>query len=95
MIRKTLMFGLLALAACGNPTPRDISGEPLPQVAVDPVLSSKQAKQLFGAKRDASGQSSAPYGSYSKGCLAGGARHRQHLALQEFLVRRVHCGSVG
>ncbi|MGR3367356.1 MAG: penicillin-insensitive murein endopeptidase [Sagittula sp.] len=74
MIRKTLMFGLLALAACGNPTPRDISGEPLPQVAVDPVLSSKQAKQLFGAKRDASGQSSAPYGSYSKGCLAGGAQ---------------------
>ncbi|AUC53464.1 penicillin-insensitive murein endopeptidase [Sagittula sp. P11] len=74
MIRKTLMLGLLALAACGNPTPRDISGEPLPQVAVDPVLSSKQAKQLFGAKRDASGQSSAPYGSYSKGCLAGGAQ---------------------
>ena len=74
MIRKTLMFGLLALAACGNPTPRDISGEPLPQVAVDPVLSSKQAKQLFGAERDASGQSSAPYGSYSKGCLAGGAQ---------------------
>ncbi len=74
MIRKTLMFGLLALAACGNPTPRDISGEPLPQVAIDPVLSSKQAKQLFGAKRDASGQSSAPYGSYSKGCLAGGAQ---------------------
>ncbi|EBA08448.1 penicillin-insensitive murein endopeptidase [Sagittula stellata] len=74
MIRKTLMLGLLALAACGNPTPRDISGEPLPQVAVDPVLSSKQAKQLFGAKRDASEQSSAPYGSYAKGCLAGGAQ---------------------
>ncbi|WP_247743378.1 penicillin-insensitive murein endopeptidase [Shimia sp. R10_1] len=31
------------------------------------------AKQLFGAKPDGSNQSSAPFGSYAKGCLAGGA----------------------
>ncbi|WP_432766726.1 penicillin-insensitive murein endopeptidase [Ponticoccus alexandrii] len=42
--------------------------------SIDPVLSSKQAKQLFGAKSGASQQSSAPYGSYSRGCLAGGAQ---------------------
>ena len=35
------------------------------------VLSSKQAKQLFGAKTEGSNQSPAPYGSYSKGCVAG------------------------
>lgn len=32
------------------------------------------AKQLFGAKRDASRQKSAPYGSYAKGCMAGGVQ---------------------
>ncbi|MDA5556808.1 penicillin-insensitive murein endopeptidase [Shimia sp. MMG029] len=31
------------------------------------------AKQLFGAKSDGSNQSSASFGSYAKGCLAGGA----------------------
>lgn len=30
------------------------------------------AKQYFGAKKDGSIQKSAPYGSYAKGCLAGG-----------------------
>nr|WP_323763958.1 penicillin-insensitive murein endopeptidase [Marinovum sp.] len=38
------------------------------------VLSSKQAKQLFGAKQAGSRQSAAPYGSYAKGCLAGGVQ---------------------
>ncbi|NNE88079.1 MAG: penicillin-insensitive murein endopeptidase [Silicimonas sp.] len=35
------------------------------------------AKELFGAKRDGSEHSSAPYGSYAKGCLAGGAQLRE------------------
>ena len=30
------------------------------------------AKEQFGAKRNASNQNSAPFGSYAKGCLAGG-----------------------
>ncbi|WP_246429231.1 penicillin-insensitive murein endopeptidase [Sagittula marina] len=64
----------MALAAC-SPTPRDISGEPMAQATpMDPVLSSKQAKQLFGAKRDGSSQRPTPFGSYAKGCLAGGAQ---------------------
>jgi penicillin-insensitive murein endopeptidase len=32
------------------------------------------AKELFGAERDASAQSSESYGGYAKGCLAGGQR---------------------
>ncbi|WP_425057072.1 penicillin-insensitive murein endopeptidase [Shimia isoporae] len=33
-----------------------------------------EAKQLFGAKPQASAQSPAPFGSYSKGCVAGGVQ---------------------
>lgn len=74
MIRKTLIAALVVLAACA-PAPRDISGDRMAQPrTIDPVLSSKQAKQLFGAQRDASDQRSTPYGSYAKGCLAGGAQ---------------------
>ncbi len=40
-------------------------------VAADPRLSTKQAKQLFGAHDRASAQRPASYGSYSRGCLAG------------------------
>ncbi|MCO4776487.1 MULTISPECIES: penicillin-insensitive murein endopeptidase [Lentibacter] len=35
-------------------------------------MNGKLAKQLFGAVPEGSQQSSAPYGSYAKGCLAGG-----------------------
>lgn len=36
-----------------------------------PVGAEPLAKQQFGAKRDASSQAPAPYGSYAKGCVAG------------------------
>lgn len=36
-----------------------------------PVSAEQLAKQLFGAKSTASKQAAAPYGSYSKGCMAG------------------------
>lgn len=74
MIRSFILLLLtLALVACGGSTPRDISGDPIETgPPLDPVLSSKQAKQLFGAKRDGSPQDPAPFGSYAKGCLAGG-----------------------
>ncbi len=65
----------VVLAACAGGA-RDISGArsaaALPPL--DPVLSSKEAKQLFGAKSGGSTQSAAPYGSYAKGCLAGGVQ---------------------
>ncbi|MDU8910738.1 penicillin-insensitive murein endopeptidase [Aestuariicoccus sp. MJ-SS9] len=73
-IRTLLTFFLVAtLAACGGgreaPAPKQVE---LPRYSG--VLSTKQAKQLFGAKAAGSAQSPAPYGSYSKGCLAGGAQ---------------------
>jgi penicillin-insensitive murein endopeptidase len=75
MIRKTLLILLtLVLAACTGSVPRDISGAPQQETRppLDPVLSSKQAKQLFGAKADGSAGDAVPFGSYAKGCLAGG-----------------------
>ena len=68
----TLAF---ALASCGGDrTETDISGEKvaLPTIGSSGgALSTVAAKQLFGAKSFASTQSSAAFGSYSKGCLAG------------------------
>ncbi len=37
-------------------------------------VGAEPVKYRFGAAKDASAQSSAPHGSYAKGCLAGGAR---------------------
>lgn len=67
------------LAACGGgdgaATRASLASAPQPTIGTSMgVLSSKQAKQLFGAKQAGSGQSPAPYGSYSKGCLAGGVQ---------------------
>jgi len=36
-----------------------------------PATAEPEARQLFGAKKAASKQSPAPYGSYAKGCIAG------------------------
>jgi penicillin-insensitive murein endopeptidase len=40
-------------------------------IAGTPVTAEKLAKQQFGAKKDASEHSPAPFGSYAKGCVAG------------------------
>lgn len=75
MIRALISLTMAAALVACSPAPRDISGERMERPrSIDPVLSSKQAKQLFGAKSAGSQQSSAPYGSYSRGCLAGGAQ---------------------
>ena len=37
-----------------------------------PLVAQPLAKEQFGAKRDGSPERSAPFGSYAKGCLAGG-----------------------
>ncbi|MDA7423531.1 penicillin-insensitive murein endopeptidase [Thalassococcus lentus] len=70
-----LLVGLLVACGGGN-SGRDISGERVKtqRAPLDPVIASKQAKQLFGAKRGGSGQSPAAHGFYSKGCLAGGVQ---------------------
>ena len=42
-----------------------------------PTFAETPAKQLFGAERKGSAQKPAPFGSYAKGCLAGGERLAQ------------------
>ena len=66
----------LALASCSSNS-RDISGarEVLPTIGSSGgALSNVQAKKLFGGKPEASAQSSAAFGSYAKGCMAGGVQ---------------------
>lgn len=74
MLRIVLsLLLLLGLAACGGA--RDISGKrAAPARVLDPVLSSKEAKQLFGVQAAASAGTPAPLGGYAKGCLAGGVQ---------------------
>ncbi|WP_299921751.1 penicillin-insensitive murein endopeptidase [uncultured Pelagimonas sp.] len=76
MFRALILVTLIAsLSACGGERgkSRKNSARTTPvERSIDPILSTKQAKQLFGAKATASDQSSAPFGSYAKGCLAGG-----------------------
>ncbi|CUH79844.1 penicillin-insensitive murein endopeptidase [Tropicibacter naphthalenivorans] len=74
MIRTIVSFVLIAaLAACGGSS-RDISGARVPAPRIDPTLSSKSAKQVFGHQPGASTHGAAPFGSYAKGCLAGGVQ---------------------
>lgn len=62
------VMGLGLLTACGGTASRDI---PTPSLAGVEVTQSGMAKQLFGNKSTPAALPSAPYGFYSKGCLAG------------------------
>lgn len=65
----------LSLVSCGRDKPRKPRATVAePVVQIDPILATKQAKQLFGAKAAGSSQPASPYGGYSKGCLAGGVQ---------------------
>ncbi|MFP4327770.1 MAG: penicillin-insensitive murein endopeptidase [Paracoccaceae bacterium] len=55
---------ILALAGCGTPQARDA-------VSRDGVLSTREARHLFGSSAAASRQDAAVIGEYAKGCLAG------------------------
>ncbi|MWD28336.1 penicillin-insensitive murein endopeptidase [Aquicoccus sp. SCR17] len=62
---------LTILAGCGF---RDKAPDPVQEpepMAIPASLSTQQAKRLFGAKQSGSEHDAAPYGSYSKGCVAG------------------------
>ncbi|MFZ7091202.1 penicillin-insensitive murein endopeptidase [Primorskyibacter sp. 2E233] len=73
MFRPLLTLTLIAtLAACGGGNSSRNSKTTATAVQkIDPVLSSKNAKQLFGAENRASGQSAQPFGTYNKGCIGG------------------------
>ncbi|MBB3994256.1 penicillin-insensitive murein endopeptidase [Sulfitobacter undariae] len=76
--RKLLTVAILGatVASCGGA--RDISGSKEKQAELPTIgelagpLANVQAKKLFGTKSSGTSQSSAAYGSYAKGCLAGG-----------------------
>ena len=75
MIRTAfLITALVGLTACGGSQPsRNLeAAKSAPRAtAVSSVISSKSAKQLFGAERVASNQRAEPFGGYAKGCAAG------------------------
>ena len=71
---KRFSLGLAAalfLAACGGDGPSSSSETAASAPRVTGVLSTREAKQLFGGMDAGSQQSPSAYGSYSKGCAAG------------------------
>jgi penicillin-insensitive murein endopeptidase len=73
MKRFSIILGLaFLLTACGNNSgspSSDATSVSTPRVSS--VLSTRQAKQLFGGMENGSSQIPAAYGSYAKGCAAG------------------------
>lgn len=71
MGRILAIIGLLTgLAACQSETETTRVST---RQAVPASMQGVEARQLFGAHKQASVQSSVPYGGYAKGCMAGGA----------------------
>ncbi len=77
-IRKLLTIAALGMLAASCGGARDISGSKAQKAELPTIgelagpLANVQAKKLFGTKSSGTGQSPAPFGSYAKGCLAGG-----------------------
>ncbi len=73
-MRSLFALGALSvLAACGT-ADRPGAALPTPAFVGDVVARDALAKSLFGAERQGSPASPDPYGSYAKGCLAGGVQ---------------------
>ncbi|MFY0595323.1 MAG: penicillin-insensitive murein endopeptidase [Cognatishimia sp.] len=71
MGRILAAIGLLAaLTACKSETETTRVST---RQAIPAAMQGVEAKQLFGAHQQGSAQSSVPFGSYAKGCMAGGA----------------------
>lgn len=66
--RVLILMTLLGLAACQTQTPEATVST---KQKVPAAMQGVEARQLFGAHDDGSVQKPAPFGSYSKGCLAG------------------------
>lgn len=81
MVRTLALIGLtLVLMTCGRPVGRSAAATPPTPGSVAVTRSASGigataiAKTLFGAERRASVQDPNPYGSYARGCLAGGVQ---------------------
>ena len=72
MKKLCVVFAIALLAGCGGGKPTKVSAESVYQVSSE--LGGKVAKFLFGEKKTGSQQKPAPYGSYAKGCIAGGVQ---------------------
>lgn len=72
MKKLCVVFAIALLAGCGGGKPTKVSAESVYQVSSE--LGGKVAKFLFGEKKTGSQQQPAPYGSYAKGCIAGGVQ---------------------
>lgn len=73
-IRNSIRFFALiaALSACAPEPAKPPQKQVIPTIGTSGHADSqKPAKQLFGAKSQASNSASAPFGSYAKGCVAG------------------------
>lgn len=62
----------LGLAACGGPQETPAPRQVVSTQSIPPAMVGVEARQLFGRHGTGSAQAAAPFGSYSKGCLAGG-----------------------
>lgn len=62
---------LMALSACLPSAPETAARTTLSSQSIPAAMQGVHAKQLFGTQSRASAQSPAPFGSYSRGCLAG------------------------
>ncbi|WP_417726685.1 penicillin-insensitive murein endopeptidase [Roseovarius sp.] len=71
---RVLVIGtlLLGLAGCMQSKPEPETTGILSSQSIPAAMQGVQAKQLFGTSRRGSEHSPAAYGSYAKGCLAGG-----------------------
>ena len=74
MVRTLLILGLIAtLAACGDGESSSRNDDTAAsQPRTNSVLSTREAKQLFGGVSGASSQTPQAIGSYARGCMAGG-----------------------
>ncbi|MFK7940379.1 MAG: penicillin-insensitive murein endopeptidase [Roseovarius sp.] len=76
----TIVLLTMALVSCGGSAPKGDASKTVSSSTKTTISSQNvpasmqgvQAKQLFGAKPSASNQPSEPFGSYAKGCFAGG-----------------------
>lgn len=68
-----LAFLTLGLAGCGGSAPEPSAKvQALSTQSIPAAMKGVEARQLFGKHARGSAQSAAPFGSYAKGCMAGG-----------------------
>ncbi|MEL7259022.1 MAG: penicillin-insensitive murein endopeptidase [Pseudomonadota bacterium] len=71
-LKMTCLAVLLMACSASTQGSSDLSQTVLSTQSIPVAMQGVEARQLFGAKPNASQQSTAPFGGYAKGCLAGG-----------------------